>query len=116
MRPSFGRRYGRGLRTGVAALASIVARGSVVTDTTLTGGDRAIYQRDQAPRFPPLLIVAIVIIAVVVISSMASPGGPPGAGRRGRRRRGADLFFGGPGWGGGFGGSGGGFGGLFGWW
>lgn len=106
--------YGPGLRTGVDALASIVARGFSVTDTTLTGGNRAIYQRDQAPRFPPLLVVAIVIIAVVVIASMASPGGPPGIGRRGRRRRGPDIFFGGPGWGGGFGGSGGGFGGMFG--
>lgn len=106
--------YGPGLRTGVDALASIVARGFGITDTALTGGDRAIYgDRDQAPKIPPLLIVAIVIIAVVMISN-ASRRGPPGIGRRGRRGRGSDIFFGGPGWGGGFGGSGGGFGGMFG--
>jgi uncharacterized protein len=105
--------YGPGLRTGVDALASIVARGFGITDTALTGGDRAIYgDRDKAPKIPPLLIVAIVIIAVVMISNASS--GPPGIGRRGRRRRGSDIFFGGPGWGGGFGGSGGGFGGMFG--
>ena len=108
--------YGPGLRTGVDALAGIVARGLGVTDTTLTGGDRAIYQSSRTPKIPPLLIVAAVIIAVVVISNIVSRGGPPGYGprRRGRRRRGSDIFFGGPGWGGGFGGSGGGFGGMFG--
>jgi uncharacterized protein len=107
--------YGAGLRTGVDALASIIARGFNVTDTSLTGGDRAIFRTSPAPKIPPLLIVAIIIIAVIVISNMASRGGPPGYGprRRGRRRRGPDIFWG-PGWGGGFGGSGGGFGGMFG--
>ena len=107
--------YGAGLRTGVDALAGTIARGFGVTDTALTGGDRAIYRSSRPPKIPPMLVVAIVIIAVVIISNMASRGGPPGYGprRRGRRRRGPDIFWGGPGWGGGFGGSGG-FGGMFG--
>lgn len=106
--------YGPGLRTGVDALAAVIARGFGVTDTALTGGGRAIYREQDGPGIPPLLIVALVIVAVIIIASMASPGGPPGARRRRRYRRGTDIFFGGPGWGGGFGGSGGGFGGIFG--
>jgi uncharacterized protein len=107
--------YGSGLKTGVDALAGIIARGFGVTDTALTGGDRAIYRGSRAPRIPPALVFAIIIIAVVVISNIASRGGPPGYGprRRGRGRRRPDIFWG-PGWGGGFGGSGGGFGGMFG--
>ena len=102
--------YGPGLRTGVDALASVIARGFGVTDTTLTGGDRAIYREQRAPKFPPILVFVMVIIAIIIISNLRG-GGPPG--RRGRRRRGPDIFIG-PGWGGGFGGSGGGFGGIFG--
>ena len=107
--------YGAGLRTGVDALASIIARGFGVTDTMLTGGDRAIYRDTKAPKIPAGLIFAIIIIVIIVISNIASRGGPPGygPGRRGRRRRRPDIFWG-PGWGGGFGGSGGGFGGMFG--
>jgi uncharacterized protein len=110
-----GGEYGPGLRAGVDALAGIIARGFGVTDTMLTGGDRAIYRDSRAPKIPRGLIFAIIIIAIVVISNMSSRGGPPGdgPGRRGRRRRGPNIFWG-PGWGGGFGGSGGGFGGMFG--
>lgn len=112
MRPQLaGGEYGPGLRTGVDALAGVIARGFGVEDTTLTGGGRAIYRTGDAPKIPPLIIVAIVIIAIIIISNISRRGGPPG--RRGRRRRGSDIFFG-PGWGGGFGGSGGGFGGIFG--
>ena len=71
--------YGPGLRTGVDALASLIARGFGVTDTTLTGGDRAIYRGERAPKIPPLLIFAIIVIAVIVISNISSRGGgPPG--------------------------------------
>ena len=110
-----GGEYGPGLRIGVDALAGIIARGFGVTDTMLTGGDRAIYRDSRAPKIPRSLIFAIIIIAIVVISNISSRGGPPGygPGRRGRRRRGPNIFWG-PGWGGGFGGSGGGFGGMFG--
>ncbi|HKP30622.1 MAG TPA: TPM domain-containing protein [Gemmatimonadales bacterium] len=102
--------YGPGLRTGVDALAGIIARGFGVTDTILTGGDRAIYRDSRAPKIPAGLIFAIIIIVVIVISNISSGGGPGG---RRRRRRGPNIFWG-PGWGGGFGGSGGGFGGMFG--
>ena len=103
-----GGEYGPGLRAGVDALAGIIARGFGVTDTMLTGGDRAIYRDSPAPKIPRGLIFAIIIIAIVVISNMSSRGGPPGdgPGRRGRRRRGPNIFWG-PGWGGGFGGGGG---------
>ena len=110
-----GGEYGPGLRTGVDALAGIIARGFGVTDTMLTGGDRAIYRGSRAPKIPPKVIFAIIIIAIIVISNISSRGGPPGygPGRRGRRGRGPNIFWG-PGWGGGFGGSDGGFGGMFG--
>jgi len=104
------REYGPGLRTGVDALAALLARGFGVTDTMLTGGDRAIYRGQDTPRIPVSLIIALVVIVVIVISNMSSRGGPPTyMGPRRGRRRGPDIF-----WGGGFGGSGGGFGGMFG--
>lgn len=106
--------YGAGLKTGVDALASIIARGMGVTDTMLIGGDRAIYRGSRAPKIPASLIFWVIVIAVIVISNIARRGPPGyGPGRRGRRRRGPNIFWG-PGWGGGFGGSGGGFGGMFG--
>jgi hypothetical protein len=69
-----GGEYGPGLRTGVDALAGIIARGFGVTDTMLTGGDRAIYRGSRAPRIPPKVIFAIIIIAIIVISNISSRG------------------------------------------
>ena len=63
-----------------------IARGFGVTDTALTGGDRAIYRGEGPPKIPLRLIIVIVVIAVIVISNMSSRGGPPGymGARRGR--------------------------------
>jgi uncharacterized protein len=106
MRPDLAAgRYDAGLLTGTRALASMIARGYGVTDTTLTA-----YQPEPNPGLSPtggssILPLLFFIVFMLLVS------------RAGRRRR-SGIYWGGPwiggGWGGGggFGGGGGGFGGF----
>lgn len=110
MRPALSRgEYGEGLMMGVSALTRVIARGFGVSDTSLTGGARAI--RRGGDRVAIRVIAVVVIIAVVLVIMVASGrrGPPPPPGRGGRRRSMmGPVFWGGLG-GGGF--RGGGFGG-----
>ncbi len=129
--------YGAGIERGVTDLASVIARGFGVTDTSLVGEDRSIFERADRPipREAIGIIAAGVIILVVMAIAISRGGGGsgPGGGRGGRHRsgRGSDddwaYWLGavlgsqtgrrsGGGWGGGssgsWGGGGGGFGGF----
>jgi uncharacterized protein len=111
--------YGRGVEVGVTSLASIIARGFGITDTSLVRDDRAIYANKQGKGdkdFPGVAVI-VVIVAILIISSIARGGG--GGGRGGWRGGGPTIWWGGGGWGGGGGGGGwggggggGGFGGF----
>jgi uncharacterized protein len=103
--------YGQGIEVGVRSLASVVARGFGITDTSLVRDDRSIYRPDRetgrSQGIPSWVIILIVLVVLISLS---------GGGRGGRRRRGGWFIFpggfGGGGWGGGgFGGWGGGGGG-----
>lgn len=109
------RKYGAGLEAGTRELAALIARGMGVTDTALTGGNKA----RRAIRIPPG-VVFFGIIALIILFIAIQDGTRGGPGSR-RRRRGPfpPIFWGGFGGGGrggfgGFGGFGGGGGGGFG--
>jgi uncharacterized protein len=99
--------YGGALKTGVEALAGIIARGFGVSDTALTNARPVTQPRGGSPLGGAL---PILLFIVFVLISGAMSGG------RGRRRR-RNVYWGGPWIGGGFGGGGGwggggGFGGF----
>jgi uncharacterized protein len=107
MRPELSNEsYGPGLLTGTRALASLIARGFGVADTSLTS-----YRPDSGGGGSPVSSNLIPILFFIVFLVLASRAG-------GRRRRRSGVYWGGPwiggGWGGGggFGGGGGGFGGF----
>jgi uncharacterized protein len=103
--------YGPGLLTGVTALSAVIARGFGVTDSTLTGGDQAIYRDLKLSPVMVMLIIFVILIVLMIGISAARAEAKYGR-RPGRRGRGPNIFIGGPGFGGGFGGGGfGGFGG-----
>ena len=109
MRPELSQgNYGEGLLLGVRALASLIARGYGVSDTTLTAYQPPVGSGGGSPTGGNLLPLLLMIFFLLMIS---------GAFRGGRRRR-SGIYWGGPwiggGWGGGggFGGGGGGFGGF----
>ena len=109
MRPELSQgNYGEGLLLGVRALASLIARGYGVSDTTLTAYQPPVGSGGGSPTGGNLLPLLLMIFFLLMISR---------AFRGGRRRR-SGIYWGGPwiggGWGGGggFGGGGGGFGGF----
>jgi uncharacterized protein len=109
MRPELSQgNYGDGLLLGVRALASLIARGYGVSDSTLTAYQPPVGSGGGNPTGGNLLPLLLMIFFLLMIS---------GAFRGGRRRR-SGIYWGGPwiggGWGGGggFGGGGGGFGGF----
>jgi uncharacterized protein len=105
-------RYGPGLLLGTRAIASMVARGFGVSDSTLAAADPFQGRRSSERAINPLLVFVVIILVMIVVSSLASRQGlHPVRGRRYRHRGG----WGGGGWSGGGGwGSGGGFSGGFG--
>ena len=107
-------RYGPGLLLGTRAVASIVARGFGVSDSTLAAADPFRGRRNSEPALNPLLVFVVIILVMIVVSSLASRQGlHPTRGRRYRHRGGwgGGGWSGGGGWGGG-GGFSGGFGGF----
>lgn len=103
MRPDLVREaYGPALTTAVEALASTIARGMGVADTTLANA-RPLAPSGGTPPFAGLLPLILLIVFFLVMSR----------GFGGRRRRRGVYWGGGPWIGGGFGG--GGFGGGGGW-
>jgi uncharacterized protein len=108
MRPELSQgNYGEGLLLGVRALASLIARGYGVSDTTLTAYQPPVGSGGGSSSGGNLLPLLFLIFFLLMISGAF----------RGRRRR-SGIYWGGPwiggGWGGGggFGGGGGGFGGF----
>jgi uncharacterized protein len=101
--------YGEGLLVGIRALASLIARGYGVADTSLTGYEPSAGGGGDGSRVIGNLVPLLLFIFFMLAVSGAFSGGR-------RRRRG--IYWGGPwiggGWGGGggFGGGGGGFGGF----
>jgi len=114
MRPDLAAgRYGDGLRAGVEALASTIAAGMGVHDTTLTGAPVPVSSGGGG--ISPGTLLLLLFVLFVVMSAIRD------AGRRGitGRRRRPGVYWGpgpwiggGGGWGGGYGGGGGGFGGF----
>ena len=103
--------YSGALRTGVEALAGIIADDFGVTDTALTTARPAAPPRGGGN---PLAGALPIVLFVVFLLLSGAIGG--GRGKRGRRRR-RHVYWGGPWIGGGFGGGGGwggggGFGGF----
>jgi uncharacterized protein len=100
--------YGAAITKGSRALASLIARGFGVTDTTLTAYQPSIGTGDGSPTVGNLLPLLFFIFFMLLVSGAFG----------GRRRRRSGIYWGGPwiggGWGGGggFGGGGGGFGGF----
>jgi len=115
-------KYGEALDLGVRSIASVVAQGFGVTDSTLVGEDRSI----RAPRGTSrgfstraMLGLVLVIFVVSLLAARAQTRATRGYRGRRRRRRPNDWFIrpGGGGWGGsggmgGFGGGSGGFAGF----
>jgi uncharacterized protein len=97
--------FGQGIETGVRSLASVVAQGFGVTDSTLVGTDRSIFrpgqERQRSGRFPTWVVPLLLLLVVMAINR----GGR--GGRGGRLGRGGWYI-----WPGGFGGWPGGGGGL----
>jgi uncharacterized protein len=109
MRPDLAAgKYGEGLLLGVRSLASLIARGFGVSDTTLTAYQPAAGGGEGASSPGRLLPIMLFVLFMVIASGAFG----------GRRRRRSGVYWGGPwiggGWGGGggFGGGGGGFGGF----
>ncbi|MHB1328846.1 MAG: TPM domain-containing protein [Gemmatimonadales bacterium] len=86
--------YGAGIERGVTDLVAVIATGFGVTDTSLVGEDRSIFERRDrpAPREAIGIVVAGVIILLVMVIAISRGGGGSGGGRgrRYRSRRGAD--------------------------
>lgn len=104
--------YGPALLLGTRAIASLVAKGYGVTDSTLAAADPFRGREGGSGRSP--FTLWLIILAIIIILNLMSRGGRGG---RGRRRGPGVIFFppfGGGGWGGGGwgGGHGGGFGGF----
>jgi uncharacterized protein len=103
--------YSGALRTGVEALAGIVADDFGVTDTALTNARPAARPRGGGNPLGGALPIVLFVVFLLLSGAMRG-----GRGRRGRRRR-RHVYWGGPWIGGGFGGGGGwggggGFGGF----
>ena len=94
-------RYGEGLTAGVEALASVIARGYGVSDSTLNAWRVPVPRSGTGGSIMGMLPLLLFVLFVLMASRSS---------RRGRRRR---VYWGGPwigggGWGGGWGGGGGG--------